>query len=162
MAALKSDKGRLVLDFVWQGVRCREYLGLDDTKDGRAAARHTKEIIEGEIEAGTLDYVARFPKSKKARTVFAPPPPPPLPAGPPAFGTFAPEFLERPSSMRCTSLAGTHCWTRPDQIGERSEPRQARRTVLTQERLTCPAVRTETHAESECHRSEASSGTKRM
>jgi len=33
---VKSDKGRLVLDFQWKGVRCREHLGMNDTKEGRA------------------------------------------------------------------------------------------------------------------------------
>ena len=40
MSALRSDKGRLILDFTYKGVRCREYLGLDDTKEiGRASCR---------------------------------------------------------------------------------------------------------------------------
>lgn len=95
MAFIKPDKGRLVLDFAWKGVRCREYLGLNDTKEGRARARQILKQVEGEIAAGTLDYAKWFPESKKASTIFAPPPPPAAPEGPPAFGTFAREFLER-------------------------------------------------------------------
>ncbi len=96
MAALKADKGKLLLDFMWKGQRCREYLGLDDTKEGRSRARQTKTIIEGELAAGTLDYATRFPRSKKVRAggAFAPPPPPAAPAGPRAFGAFAREWLE--------------------------------------------------------------------
>lgn len=89
MARVRSDKGKLLLDFSWKGVRCREYLGLDDDKEGRARARQTKTIVEGEIASGSLDFAARFPRSKRARTLFAPPPPPAAPAAPPAFGEFA-------------------------------------------------------------------------
>src|SRR5260370_8128444 len=95
MAVIKPDKGRLLLDFSWKGVRCREYLGLDDTKEGRAGAKQIRIQVEGHIAAGTLDYQKWFPRSKKARTIFAPPPPPPAPVGPPALGGFAREFLER-------------------------------------------------------------------
>ncbi len=94
MAVVKPDKGRLLLDFSWKRVRCREYLGLPDTKEGRARAKQIKIQIEGEIAAGTLVYAKWFPRSKKARTLFAPAPPPPAPAGPPAFGVVAREWLE--------------------------------------------------------------------
>src|SRR5438552_3899734 len=95
MASIKLDKGRLVLDFAWKGVRCREYLALDDTKDGRARARQILKQVEGEIAAGALDYTKRFPESKKSRTIFAPPPAPPAPEAPPTFGVFARDFVER-------------------------------------------------------------------
>jgi integrase len=96
MAALKADKGKLLLDFMWRGIRCREYLGLDDTKEGRARARQTKLQVEAEIARGALAYATWFPKSKKVQAggPFAPPPSPPAPEGPPAFGTFGREWLE--------------------------------------------------------------------
>src|SRR5262245_22940796 len=94
MAVVNADKGRLFLDFMWKGIRCRPYLDLPDTKEGRARARQTRIQVEGEISAGTLDYAARFPRDKKARTIFAPPPPPPLPPGPPTFAVFAREYVE--------------------------------------------------------------------
>src|SRR4030095_10296951 len=76
MAALKVDKGKLLLDFTYRGVRCREYLSLDDSKEGRARAKQTQRIIEGEVASGSLDYAARFPRSKRVRPggPFAPPP----------------------------------------------------------------------------------------
>ena len=94
MAGLKSDKGRLVLDFMWKGERCREYLNLDDTKEGWAEARSKKKIIEGQIEARTFNFLEWFPSSKRARTKFAPPPPSAAPAPPPTFGVFGREWLE--------------------------------------------------------------------
>jgi len=115
MAVLKPDKGRLLIDFAWKGTRCREYLRLDDTKEGRSRAKQIKIQIEGEISAGTLDYAKRFPQSKKARTIFAPPPPPPAPAAPPTFGVFAREWLELKRAFTSnahhldrTSLLETH------------------------------------------------------
>src|SRR5688572_10589340 len=94
MAAIKKDKGRLLIDFTWKGERCREYLKLDDTKEAWAEARSKKKMVEGEIEAGTFDFCKWFPASRRARTTFAPPPPPPAPAAPPSFGVFAREWLE--------------------------------------------------------------------
>jgi len=93
MAAIRSDKGKLLLDFQWQNQRCREYLGLDDDKEGRARAKHVQKIIEGELAAGTFAYGVHFPDSRKAKTIFAPPPP--APAGPPQFSVFAREWLSR-------------------------------------------------------------------
>src|SRR5215472_12966464 len=93
MATIRSDKGRLVLDFHWQGVGCREYLGLDDTKEGRVRAKQTRIQVEAEISRGALEYAKWFPRSKKARTIFAPPPLSPAPSGPPEFGAFSREWL---------------------------------------------------------------------
>jgi integrase len=115
MSALKADKGKLLLDFSWKSVRCREYLGLDDAKEGRAQAKKIKTQVDGEIVAGTFDFAKWFPKAKKARTLFAPPAPPPSPEGPPSFGTFAREWLElqRPAGSHAhyldrKSLLETH------------------------------------------------------
>ncbi len=96
MAQVREDKSRLFLDFTWKGERCREALGLPATKEGRARAKQTQRIVEGEIAAGTLDYPTRFPKSKRVRPGgrFAPPAPAAAPAGPPMFGAFAREWLE--------------------------------------------------------------------
>ena len=95
MAVVKADKGRLLLDFSWKGIRCREYLGFDDTKEGRARAKQIRIQVEGEIVAGTLDYPKWFPRSKKAHTMVAPLAPPTAPPRPPIWGTFARAFVER-------------------------------------------------------------------
>jgi integrase len=103
MSAIRSDKGRLMLDFKWKGIRCREYIGLDDTKDGRAKTRSKKLQIDGEIEAGTFEFAKWFPKSKQVKPGhrFAPPPPEPTsaPEGPPTFATFAREWLDRQKAV---------------------------------------------------------------
>jgi len=71
VAFITTLRDRLVLDFSWKKVRCREYLGLADTREGRARARSIKKQIEGEITAGTFDYLKWFPDGAKRR-LFAP------------------------------------------------------------------------------------------
>jgi len=72
MAFITALRDRLVLDFSWKKVRCREYLGLPDSREGQARARSIKKQIEGELAAGTFDYLKGFPEGAKRR-LFAPP-----------------------------------------------------------------------------------------
>ncbi len=64
MARLESDHGRLLVSFQLQGNRCREYVGLGDTRDNRRAALRLLREIELELATGQFDYAARFPRSK--------------------------------------------------------------------------------------------------
>jgi integrase len=59
MASLRSEIGRLFIDFRWKGVRCREWTGKTDTSANRAAMRRLVKQIEGEIAGGTFDYRRR-------------------------------------------------------------------------------------------------------
>ncbi|OHV11169.1 Arm DNA-binding domain-containing protein [Kushneria phosphatilytica] len=55
------------IDFVYQGIRCRERLKLKPTPANlKRAARHRAAVIDA-IEAGTFDYSVTFPNSKNAR-----------------------------------------------------------------------------------------------
>ena len=45
MAFITAVRNRLVLDFSWKKVRCREYLRLPATREGRAEARRIKKQI---------------------------------------------------------------------------------------------------------------------
>jgi integrase len=94
MSVLKADKARLVLDFSHQGIRRREYLGLDDTKEGCTKARRIKMQIDGELVAGTFDPVKWFPRSKWAQQLVASQPVA-ADTAPPTFGAFAREWVER-------------------------------------------------------------------
>jgi Arm DNA-binding domain len=47
MAFVTANRGRLVLDFSWKKVRCREYLGLPDTKEGPGRGATDKETDRG-------------------------------------------------------------------------------------------------------------------
>ena len=64
MARLESDHGRLLVTFQYRGHRCREYVGLKDTRQNRRAAAGIVREIELEIAAGKFDYRARFPASR--------------------------------------------------------------------------------------------------
>src|SRR2546428_10407485 len=90
MAFIAAVRKRLVLDFSWKRVRCREYLRLPATREGRAEARRIKKQIEGEIVARTFDYAKWFPESAK-RELFAPTR---ETAAAPTFAPLAREWLE--------------------------------------------------------------------
>src|SRR5262249_6263361 len=66
MPSLRTDKGRLFIDLVYRGARCRESLGLADNRENRIVARQLIKRIEAQLVLGTLDYAATFPRSKKA------------------------------------------------------------------------------------------------
>ncbi len=66
MAKLRWEKGRLFVDFIFRGERCREFLHLPKTQDNKIAARQLVKKIEAELALGTFDYAATFPRSKKA------------------------------------------------------------------------------------------------
>ena len=67
MARLESDHGRLLVSFQFNGVRCREYLDLDDTRDNRRTGARTVNEIECELKADKFDYAARFPESRRLK-----------------------------------------------------------------------------------------------
>ncbi|MBI4611410.1 MAG: site-specific integrase [Candidatus Rokubacteria bacterium] len=75
MGSIRSERGRLFLDFRWRGVRCREWTGKPDTPANRAELKKLLRQVDGEIAAGTFDYEKHFPGGSK-RHVFAPPSPP--------------------------------------------------------------------------------------
>ena len=64
MARLENDHGRLLVTFQYRGHRCREYVGLKDTRENRRAAAGIVREIELEIASGKFDYHARFPTSR--------------------------------------------------------------------------------------------------
>lgn len=66
MARLESDHGRLLVSFQFKGVRCREYLGLDDNRDNRRAAKRTLKEIECEVEGRPVRL--RGPLSREPQT----------------------------------------------------------------------------------------------
>ena len=63
--SVRKDKNHLYLDFLFRGVRCREYLRLKATKEGRRYAERQARFIEQEILDGTFNYADWFPDSKK-------------------------------------------------------------------------------------------------
>ena len=56
MAFITAVRNRLVLDFSWKKVRCREYLRLPATREGRTEARRIKKQIEGCKRGGGYSF----------------------------------------------------------------------------------------------------------
>ncbi|MCK9367908.1 MAG: site-specific integrase [Metallibacterium scheffleri] len=63
----RPDTQRLYFDFVYQGVRCREYSALSNTPANRRKMEKALARIEADIAAGTFDYGTTFPGSKRAQ-----------------------------------------------------------------------------------------------
>jgi integrase len=65
VAKLRSDKGRLFVDFVFRGVRCREPFHFSDTRDNRKKVQAICKKLEAELALNTFDYATYFPRSKR-------------------------------------------------------------------------------------------------
>ncbi len=65
MATFYTRSGRIVLEFRFRGIRCREQTRLEDTPSNRKRAKQILERIDAEITLNTFDYAKYFPKSKR-------------------------------------------------------------------------------------------------
>ena len=65
MGSLNTRNGKLLFDFRYLGVRCREQLKLSDSAANRKRAKAILERIEAEITLGTFVYNDYFPQSKR-------------------------------------------------------------------------------------------------
>ena len=88
MASFYVKDGRLYIDFRWRGVRCQEATRLVDTADNRAKVRRDVRRIDGELAAGTFEYLRWFPRGRKA-ALFATP----ESAGPPLYSAYVRRWL---------------------------------------------------------------------
>lgn len=64
---VRKDKDRLLLDFYYHDVRCREYLSVQSNKEGRRYAERQAKLLEQELLDGCFEYAEWFPNSKKCR-----------------------------------------------------------------------------------------------
>lgn len=64
---VRKDKNRLLLDFYYREVRCREYLSVQAGKEGRRYAERQAKLLEQQILDGDFEYAEWFPNSKKCR-----------------------------------------------------------------------------------------------
>jgi integrase len=90
---VKADRGWLLVSFVYQGERCKEYLHLHDNRDNRREADRLAREMEAEIRAGTFDYARRFPNSKRLARLGL------LVEHAPTLGEFARGWLEEKASL---------------------------------------------------------------
>ena len=59
----RKETGKLVIDFTYRNVRCREQTALPDTAQNRKRAGLVVERIKAAVAAGTFDYAEFFPGS---------------------------------------------------------------------------------------------------
>ncbi|MFP3455946.1 DUF3596 domain-containing protein [Psychrobacter sp. SIMBA_152] len=71
MASIRSRYGKLVVDFYYMGIRCRETTNLTDTPANRKKLEKVIEKMEAEIVLGLFNYAKYFPKSDKAAQMVA-------------------------------------------------------------------------------------------
>ena len=63
---VKKETGRLYLDFMYQGVRCREFTSLSDTAANRRRVQALMDKVEREIALGKFNFRETFPGSPRA------------------------------------------------------------------------------------------------
>jgi integrase len=75
MASIQTRKetGLLVIDFYYNGKRCREQTALQDTTPNRKRLQKLIDKIDAEIAQGSFDYASTFPSSKQLAALAAKP-----------------------------------------------------------------------------------------
>ncbi len=63
---VRKETGCLIMDFYFQGFRCREQTALTDMAANRKKVQKVLDRIEADITAGIFDYRKYFPASKNA------------------------------------------------------------------------------------------------
>src|SRR5690554_2315578 len=66
MARVAERNGKLLFDFTYMGIRCREQTMLEDTKENRNKLNMVLKKILAKIELGIFEYREYFPNSKTA------------------------------------------------------------------------------------------------
>jgi integrase len=62
----RKETGKLVIDFTYRGVRCREQTALDDTPRNRKLVQGVVDRLKVAIQKGSFDYADFFPGSSIA------------------------------------------------------------------------------------------------
>lgn len=65
MATIRERSGKLIADFRYMGIRCRETTNLEDNAYNRRILKKRLEQLEAEITLGTFEYEKYFPKSRR-------------------------------------------------------------------------------------------------
>jgi integrase len=66
MARIAERNGKLLFDFSYMGLRCREQTTLTDSKENRMKLNAVLKKIQAKIELGIFEYREYFPNSKNA------------------------------------------------------------------------------------------------
>jgi integrase len=87
---VRKETGRLVIDFIFRGVRCREQTALPDSAQNRKRAEAVIRRIKSAISEGSFKYEEFFPSSTLAsRFAAQPAAPAPQPLAPVAAAAVA-------------------------------------------------------------------------
>ena len=65
MATIRERSGKLIADFRYMGIRCRETTNLEDNAYNRRILKKRLEQLQAEITLGSFEYEKYFPKSKR-------------------------------------------------------------------------------------------------
>ena len=65
MATIRERSGKLIADFRYMGIRCRETTNLEDNAYNRRILKKRLEQLQAEITLGTFEYEKYFPKSNR-------------------------------------------------------------------------------------------------
>jgi hypothetical protein len=95
LARLESDHGRLLMTFQYRGRRCREYVGLNDTRENRRTAAGIVREIELAITSAKFDYQACFPARRNLERLGLQSVAKPENPTSPTLGGFATKWLEQ-------------------------------------------------------------------
>lgn len=71
MATIQGRFGKLIADFYYLGIRCREKNSLEDNPANRKKLATVLKKIDAEITLGIFDYGAYFPKSTRLKEMTA-------------------------------------------------------------------------------------------
>ena len=71
MATIQGRFGKLIADFYYLGIRCREKTSLEDNPANRRKLATVLKKIDAEITLGIFDYGAYFPKSTRLKEMTA-------------------------------------------------------------------------------------------
>ena len=90
---VRKETGRLVIDFIYRGVRCREQTALADTGMNRKRVESALAKLKAALAGGTFIYREFFPGSPLAERFDAP-----MPAPAPEPGTTPPLSMSAPAA----------------------------------------------------------------
>jgi integrase len=113
----RKETGRLVIDFIYRGVRCREQTALPDTAANRKRVESVLAKLKAALTAGTFVYRDFFPGSPLASRFDTPQPAPAAPPGTPALPTTAPAAAASAATSTTPSFKDfTATWLSEHQI----------------------------------------------
>ena len=67
---VRAKDRKLFFDFLWRGVRCKEYTGLADTPDNRRRCEQKMLAVRRAISRKTFDYRQHFPRGSRLHLFF--------------------------------------------------------------------------------------------